>query len=1092
MFLAALLLAGFLQDQGASPVAVDPGIQTVVERFYETQEKEDVEGYLALWSANAPIRPTREQLKFIFESGDDRFSDLRITRASQTGDRVRLRVHVRRERSTPPRAAGGPPGLFTMPMRAALTFVKEGSDWKLLREGQAADDLAAEMMEAPGDAERDALLAAEPDLLGVPLLTAFARLGGAASVTQNYPQAQKIYEQVLVLARRGGFKKEEGEALQNIANALYFQRRFPEALSAYQQRLELERARGDDAGVAASLAGIATIRYSFAEYTEALARYHEALAIQERLDDVAGIAFTTISIGNIAYLQGDYHAAIAAYRRSLALNRTMFHADGESRALEGLGRVYMAQGDYSGALDVFNTVLEDQRIQHARGRLGSVAQNLGDVYLRLGNLEASKASYETSRGHFEAVKDMPNVGRVLQGIALTELIAARFGQAEELYKRSGTICSAADDQVCTAAATAGLGYAQTAQENYWGAAASYRAAVAQFTALAKPEEAARSEVGLAQALTGAGDFAGAIEAATRARHAAMSLENDDVMWRALIAEARAVRRNGDAPRALGIAQAALAVVDRLEKVALDKPGTSLTKDAAAALATYAILQAEKGDALGAFATSERLRALEIRAGLATNERDIARGMTDGQRESERALSAQLVTRLAQLSREKSLPKPEPGRVAALEKAVAEATSARRSWLETLYQQQPLLRVWRGLGPDRQVTDASRLLMNRGEIILSFVLDDDDLLAVMIARDEIDGVVAPHLIVEAHTVPVKRRQIAAAVIALQNAAVLGDGVAWRKTVAELMAMLPVAVTARLASASKLLILPHDVLWRVPFEALPSGDGFLGDHATVVLAGSLDALVRAQPAGGSRDTSLAAVAAPAIDARQSDRLRQLAAGWTVRDAAAASAEINAISAAYPAERVTSLTGASASEPAVRENLAGRAVVHIAAPARINAASPLFSPVLLSAGAPGSDMRALNTPPATAATAAAPAASAPARNPADDGVLELREVMNLESRVRVVVFSDGGATSMRDGAAAADVLQWGWLSAGVPALLVARWSAPSAATERLLTEFHRALQAGAEPAAALRAAQKLVRSNRETAAPVHWAGWLLLSAR
>jgi CHAT domain-containing protein len=39
---------------------------------------------------------------------------------------------------------------------------------------------------------------------------------------------------------------------------------------------------------------------------------------------------------------------------------------------------------------------------------------------------------------------------------------------------------------------------------------------------------------------------------------------------------------------------------------------------------------------------------------------------------------------------------------------------------------------------------------------------------------------------------------------------------------------------------------------------------------------------------------------------------------------------------------------------------------------------------------------------------------------------------------------------------------------------------------------LQAGAEPAAALRAAQKLVRSNRETTAPVHWAGWLLLSAR
>ena len=100
-----------------------------------------------------------------------------------------------------------------------------------------------------------------------------------------------------------GIQKEEGEGLQNIANALYFQRNAPEALAAYEQRFALERERQDEAGMAVALAGIGTIKYSYAEYTEALARYQEALALHEKTDDVAGIAFVSLSIGNIGFLQ---------------------------------------------------------------------------------------------------------------------------------------------------------------------------------------------------------------------------------------------------------------------------------------------------------------------------------------------------------------------------------------------------------------------------------------------------------------------------------------------------------------------------------------------------------------------------------------------------------------------------------------------------------------------------------------------------------------------------------------------------------------------------------------------------------------------
>ena len=1078
MLLAGGLLAASLQAPAAAHNTADPALTAAIVRFFETQEAEDVAGYLSLWSASAS-RPSPEQLKYIFDSGDDVFSEPIVTSVSSTGQVTRVRVMVDRRRTVP--RAGDDPLVTTSTLRVALTFEKHGDAWLLTREGPAADGLAEAVMEADGDAVREALMAAEPDLAGAPLVGSLARLGGAAAVAGAYARAQAIYEQLVRVAQRGGLRKEEGEGLQNVANVLYFQRRFPEALALYEQRLALERAREDEAGIAAAIAGIATIRYSQAEYTEALLRYREALAIHERLDDVAGVATATLSIGNIGFLQGDFHAAIAAYRRSLELHRSMAYADGESRALEGLGRVYAAQGDYAAALDVLETALRDKRMQSYRGRLGAVAQNLGDVHVRLGNLDAARATFAEARAHFEAVRDMPNVGRVMQGSALVDLVAGRFVQAEDHYRRSGTICTAADDGECAARAAAGLAYAQAAQENFWEAAATYRRAIDAFAALGRQEDAARSEVGLSQALVGAGDIAGGIEAAIRARQSAVALPSDDVLWRALTAEARAVRKKGEKDRALGAAQAALRVLDRLEAAALDRPGASLAADTAAALATFAVLQAENGDAAGAFATTERLHRVELRARLATNERDIARGMTSEERDEERRLAAALATRLAQLTREKNLPKPDAGRVADLEKAVTEATAARRNATQRLYERLPELRDLRALGPVRNAADAAAVLTDDRTVLVSFVLEEDDVLVLTAVRrtagDAAGPAAPPAVTVAAHRSAVGRRDVAALVAGLQQPAILGDVAAWTKAASELVAAIPAPVQDIMRAASHVIVIPHDVLWRVPFEALPIGDAVLADRAAVSLAGSLDSLIRAGGSAIREAQPAVAVGAPDIGPERLERLKRAAPGWMLRSQDLADGELSAVATAAPqGRRVTLLARADATERGVRDALTSAGWLHVAAPFRVNAASPLFSPIMLSgAAAP--------TPPAE------PAAS-PSRTvtPAleDDGSLELRELINLHSTARVAIFSDGGATAMRDGAAAIDVLQWGWLAAGTPALIVARWHTPRPAAERLIRELSKQLHAGLAPAAALRAAQQAVRSDPATAAPVYWAGW------
>ena len=443
-------------------------------------------------------------------------------------------------------------------------YVREGGEWKLVREGSAADGLAESFIDEASPEARDALLAAEPDLVNDDLVRALSRRAGSAAQMQLYAAAETGFERMRDVARRVGNRALEGEALQNLANARYFRRNFQGALDAYDERLVIERERDDAEGTAAALLGIATIRYSFAEYGTALTTYREALAIQEKLGDEAAIAVTLISTGNVLYLQGDFSNAISDYTRSRDLSRKASNTAAKPMRSKGSARVFLAQGDYSAALDALAGVLAEGKARDSRSDQATALLSIGDVHFRLGNLDQARTAIVESRTHFEAVKDFSHAGRALQALALVDLVASRFTLSEDEYRKSADSCGTAADKDCVAAAVAGLAFAQTAQEKFADGIASYRKAMEAFTALNRSEQVARAELGLSKSLAGSGAHQAALDAASHARaQAAEALKNDDVLWRAQVAEAEALRRLRDRPKALAAATEAVAVADRV-------------------------------------------------------------------------------------------------------------------------------------------------------------------------------------------------------------------------------------------------------------------------------------------------------------------------------------------------------------------------------------------------------------------------------------------------------------------------------------------------------------------------------------------------
>jgi tetratricopeptide (TPR) repeat protein/CHAT domain-containing protein len=904
------------------------------------------------------------------------------------------------------------------------------------------------------------LLLAEPDLVTDQLIMALSRRAGGAAQMQAYSLAQVGFERMRDVARRVGNKRLEGEALQNLANAMYFQRNLQGALQAYEERLPLERERDDQAGIAAALLGLATIRYTFAEYATALATYREALTIQERLDDEGAIATTLISTGNVLYLQGDFSAAIADYTRSRDINRRTSNTAGEADALEGLGRVFLAQGDYRAALDALGGVLAEGKARENRHEQAMALLSIGDVHFRLGNLDNARAALVESRAHFEAVKDLSYAGRTWQALALVDLVASRFTLAEDEYRKSSDSCGTARDNECVAAAVAGLAFAQTAQEKFQEGIASYKKAIEAFTSLERPEPAARAQIGLSRALAGSGAYAAALDAASHARRAAETLMHDDVLWRAHVAEAAAFRRLRDRPKAIIAATGAVAAVDRLLEIAKTRPSAPVARDSSAAFAVLALLQAEDGDAAAAFESAERMRAHDLRVLLAPGERDISRGMTDREREEERALAGELVSLHAQLSRERGLPKPDAGRIARLDKAIAEATVKRTAQQQALFERLPALRTWRGLMPAATRADVEALLPDTSTVLVQFVVGEETLLVILARRPESPASPesnASGVRFSTQFEAASRGNLAERVAKLQQPETLRDATAWRSAALELVP----GLLATFGTATRAIVIPHEVLWRVPFEALPTEGGYLADTTSVVYTPSVTALVRTPPADRSAASSnrLLAVAAPELAPAVVEEMARTAPGWTIRSTVTAGQEVSAIANGAEVDRVLTLVGAVATEAAVAERLPQVDVIHVGAPFRVNGASPLFSPMLL------------------------------ASDPANDGALEAREVMNLDLRAGVAVLSDGASMTMRDAADEVGAVAWAWRAAGVPTLVMPRWAADDPVSTELLVTLHTRLRAGDAPDVALQAARASIRSRRETSAPFYWASWMLI---
>jgi CHAT domain-containing protein len=246
-----------------------------------------------------------------------------------------------------------------------------------------------------------------------------------------------------------------------------------------------------------------------------------------------------------------------------------------------------------------------------------------------------------------------------------------------------------------------------------------------------------------------------------------------------------------------------------------------------------------------------------------------------------------------------------------------------------------------------------------------------------------------------------------------------------------------IAGHVAGCERIVIVPHRSLHYVPFAALHDGQASLLDRHEISLAPSL------------------ALWWAGRNARLPPLRRVTALGIGGEALPHVAREVRAVAAAFAAQAGGSarvLLDSDATQPALREALAGADVLHLACHGQFRADSPFFSALHLA-----------------------------------DGALTVRDAADLPLQAQLVTLSacETGLSKVAPGDELLGLLR-GFLLAGAPRVLSTYWTVDDASTAQLMTHFYAGVLAGDRPAAALRTAQRMLA--RDQPHPYHWAAFAL----
>lgn len=952
---------------------------------------------------------------------------------------------------------------------------------------QPVEALATELAAATSQEAREALLAAHPDLISVPLRQALIDRASEAAKRAEYPAALEIYRLALRVAEPMQDREGMLAARRGIGLAQFYMGDNEPALAQFEKALEVAEAIADQGRIAIVLLEIAGTRFELGQLDAAAEIDRRVLGMATELGDRMLQLRALNELGSVANRRGDFDAAVSAYQDSLALCEALDAQRPKRNALHNLGQVLAARGDYQAALGMFERSLAISATMEDRFGMALTSGAIGSTWRALGNYRLAAVNLQKSLGLAEAIQSKPRIAETLSNLGLlyysqgdddlalhyldqayavaettgdqdatTRLLnnignvhrrRGDYAVALEMHQKALTLKETMGERAGVARTLAILGDDYQAQGNTAAALESWQKALAEYEAIGDKTGMAPTLGSLAELRRDQGVYDAALELALRAAATAREIDDLEDLWEALTTAGTCHRALGHAAEAEQAFDEAIDIIETLRSQVtggqLEEPQAFQEK-----ILPYrelVALLAGEGRLDEALACAERARSRVLLDTLQGRALSITRGMTAEEREQER----RLVAALGSANR-------------GSDEDQQQARLAHQAFRAALYAAHPELQGRRGETPAVSTADAAALLPDAGSAILEYVVARDTTWLFVLTRGS-----APLLSV--YPIAIAQGDLEARAGDLRRSLAQRDP-GFRESAARLGNLLIGPAAQRLRDKTKWIVVPDGPLWELPFQALVADTGryLLEDHA-LSYAPSIAALREmARPPEANDAETLLAMGNPSNGHGPPAQAVSIDRGVALGPLPDSEREVAELRRLYGKGHSAVYTGPAAREDLIKKEAGRYRVIHLATHGVLDNASPMYSHLVL--------VQDESAPPAGAA--------------GEDGLLEAWEIMDLDLTADLVVLSAcetaRGRVVPGEGLIG---LSWAWFVAGVPVTVVSQWKVEAKSTTELMIELHRRMLTGTSGAEALRAsALKLLRGGRYRH-PFYWAGFIVV---
>ncbi len=525
--------------------------------------------------------------------------------------------------------------------------------------------------------------------------------------------------------------------------------------------------------------------------------------------------------------------------------------------------------------------------------------------------------------------------------------------------------------------------------------------------------------------------------------------NDNIQWLARLALGKALRAAGRLDEAIVAYRDAIQIAEARRFVEGIDPlaRAALVEQNLFRYAEFIDLLLERNEVEEALRVADQMKSRALREVIAAGPVDPSAFLTA----EERARAKALGQRVVDLNRE-----------VVVARAGAQAPSALTERLTLARQKLEAFHAEMGVRypgtARRRVEETGAIVVPEGLVVLLYVLDEKR--SVVFAVSAANGTTS----IEAIRLAISAAEVEADAQTLARL-IANRSPRYRDAAQRLYAALLTPAERFLEGKKAVCVIPDGALWTVPFHALMSGDGApLIDRHAVFYAHSLALLgAAATPVVG--DVRLIAFGNPTVGVSERATLRSMFRGASFGSLIDAETEVRTLASMYSPARSRAYVRDAAQEGAFKHETPAYGIIHIAAHAFVDRGSPMYSAIALAASSENGD---------------------------EDGMLEAREVVELQLSAQLAVLSacETAGTHANRGEGIIG-LSWAFSAAGCPTTVASQWVAESKATSRLMIELHRRLLAGDTTAEALRAAQLSLRHSKQWRHPFYWAPFMAIGA-